>query len=256
MPHFTLEQGPFAIVPVWVLRLCSPTEVVVYAAIASYADGDGVCKPSYGTISTRCAVHADTVKRAIRSLEAKGILVRHRRTDDRGRSASNAFTLAAVEPPTLLSKTGIETGGADLQSSRTGDPLTTLDQPGPGNPSLRSGSPGAGGDKDPGQRARTRDLVFEAVCEACRLPVAELLPSERGQANKAAKELRSQGVTPAEIVRRGRVAQERWPGQFGPTALVRNWTALGQDDDGDEVMPDAERAAGVRRLVQRRREVV
>lgn len=75
-----------------------------------------------------------------------------------------------------------------------------------------------------GESGRRRDLLFEALCEACRIDPAELTSSYRGAVNKALKDLREVGAIPEEIHRRARAFRVRWPRvTLTPPSLAKHW---------------------------------
>ncbi|NQV07962.1 helix-turn-helix domain-containing protein [bacterium] len=75
-----------------------------------------------------------------------------------------------------------------------------------------------------------RDLLFEAVREACRVQPTGMTRSSRSYLNRFVNELRDAGASPAEI--RKRAARYRSPAIFGPdvtlspAALAKWWPAL------------------------------
>lgn len=104
--------------------------------------------------------------------------------------------------------------------------------PVPSRPPTESSSedsgPPDGGDAGASDSQRPRDHVFEALIEVCELDASALTKSERGKANKAAKELRDIGATPDGIRARAQVYRQRWPEcDLTPTALSSNYGQLG-----------------------------
>ncbi len=78
-------------------------------------------------------------------------------------------------------------------------------------------------------KERARDLVFEAVIEACGWDLTTLTKSERGRANAAAKELRDVRAEADEIHLRAVAWGRRYPDiPLSPQALAGNWSALAE----------------------------
>lgn len=78
--------------------------------------------------------------------------------------------------------------------------------------------------------ARARDVVFEAIAEACGIDwtSGSLTGTARGMLNKAARELRAVDATPEEIDLRTRRFVARYRGATPtPMAIVKHWPQLG-----------------------------
>ncbi len=95
------ELSQFVIVPRFVWQGCQPTEVKVYAALASYADWEtGLCWPSRQTLAEACGVSLATVKRGLTGLERCGAISVERRTQLAGRNDTNLYRLPfAINKP-------------------------------------------------------------------------------------------------------------------------------------------------------------
>jgi hypothetical protein len=73
-----------------------------------------------------------------------------------------------------------------------------------------------------------RDLLFEAVAEACGIRLDALTRSARGQLNAATKELRDIGATPEQVAGKAKAWRKQYEGAtLTPTALTKHWAALG-----------------------------
>jgi hypothetical protein len=76
-------DGGFAAVPYWVMReygrLIGPDGIGLYAALRSYANGEGTCWPSYGTLADLLGTQRLTVIRCVRRLESAGLIQVDRR---------------------------------------------------------------------------------------------------------------------------------------------------------------------------------
>lgn len=74
---------------------------------------------------------------------------------------------------------------------------------------------------------RARDLVFEALATACRLPLLGLTKTERGRMQAATKELKDVGATPEDIEVRAKAYRIMYPNTvLTPQALTGNWNLL------------------------------
>lgn len=72
---------------------------------------------------------------------------------------------------------------------------------------------------------RKRDLLFEALCEACGADWTQMTKAERGKYNAACKQLREIGAEPEEVIRRAkRYAYEHKDWALTPTALISHWS--------------------------------
>jgi hypothetical protein len=77
----------------------------------------------------------------------------------------------------------------------------------------------------PPQKARPRDLIWDALVEECGYSPGT--PTERGAWNKARKEIGDQ--PPGEVAAKAAMFKRRYPDlRCTPTALVRQWGALGE----------------------------
>lgn len=77
------------------------TEKMVLLCLCDFAsDGGGNCWPSVGTLAARCSTSGRTVQRAIRSLEARGILDTNQRM---GTSSTYRITLRHSVTPDKMS---------------------------------------------------------------------------------------------------------------------------------------------------------
>ena len=76
----------------------------------------------------------------------------------------------------------------------------------------------------PASPPRQRDLLFEAMCDACSLTPSELTTTERGALNKALKDLRDVDATPAAIRIRAANYRSHWPDiTLTPSGLAKRW---------------------------------
>ncbi len=76
--------------------VASPTQKAVMVVLGNYANQDHECWPSIATIMGCTAFSERTVRSALRSLEASGLIVRRDRTNARGQTTSSSYFLAFV----------------------------------------------------------------------------------------------------------------------------------------------------------------
>src|SRR6476469_3275454 len=88
--------GRFAMIPAAVYALHEPYPILVYGALATYADRDGVCWPAMPTVAALVGVSESTVLRAIARLEESGLIARQHTTNN-GMKAANRYRLIAHE---------------------------------------------------------------------------------------------------------------------------------------------------------------
>ena len=74
-----------------------PVDLLVYIALAKYADSEGVCWPAMATLGKLARCARETVARSISRLEARGYLRRSPRFRDDGGVTSNAYRLMPIE---------------------------------------------------------------------------------------------------------------------------------------------------------------
>lgn len=94
------DIGPFAIIPLWLIKSgISPGAIVTFALMwAKWADKQGECWPSHARIAEHMNISERTTKRYIEELGSVGaITVVHRQRDD-GSQTSNFYVLHAVPP--------------------------------------------------------------------------------------------------------------------------------------------------------------
>lgn len=89
--------------------------------------------------------------------------------------------------------------------------------------------------KNAPMRARERDLLWEAMLEACGIPAAKKpTKPERAAWNAALKALKDVGATPDLIRARGKAFRRKWPtSTLTPSALARRWTECISDSLGE-----------------------
>lgn len=92
----------WAVFPSWLRGTLTPYEIAVYVTLGTYTDGNHYCYPSMPTIAAGAGVSERTARRAIRSLEAKGLLIVTARFAEDGDRSSNGYRLE-MNPPTVVS---------------------------------------------------------------------------------------------------------------------------------------------------------
>lgn len=78
------------------------------------------------------------------------------------------------------------------------------------------------------KKPRPRDVIWDALVEACKINVPELTRAERGRVNKAVKMLRELEATPMQIAERAERYSRKWPEiELTATGLASNWSQFG-----------------------------
>lgn len=93
------DTGPFVMIPLWIVDKFSPMEVRVYAFVAAHADNlTGELYAGHKRLAAEAGIHRDTVRKAIKSLEAGGALESCRRQREDGFRTSNETRLTTSAP--------------------------------------------------------------------------------------------------------------------------------------------------------------
>jgi hypothetical protein len=75
-------------------------------------------------------------------------------------------------------------------------------------------------------KPRAADPLWDALVFVCKMQTSGMTASSRGMTNRALKELREAGATPAEVLERSRSYVERYRHTPTPMALARQWPTL------------------------------
>jgi len=131
--------------------------------------------------------------------------------------------------------------GAGTVPNRTSPNLTEPDQGNVLRPAPPTGAKGGGAaaprhaptsptplrpapkPKDAPPVERPRDLLFEAVCDACLIDWHQLTDTERGKVNAATAQIRKAGGTPSDIPTRAANYRATYTTPLTPMALAGNW---------------------------------
>lgn len=121
-----------AITAAFAVQGVSPSEKLLLLALANYADADGECWPSQTTLTFDTGLSERTIRTALASLEASGLLSRQRRNRPNGSRTSDLITLtlpetiaARPDQPTGKSRQAYRQMSPDLPANVA--PLTTLE---------------------------------------------------------------------------------------------------------------------------------
>ena len=119
----------------WGLQCVSGTTKLVLMALAHYADHEGICWPSNEAISAKAVASSATVRRAIKSLEEHGLILREERTRADGSQTSNVYYLqigsdgrSGSEAVELESKADYERN-QDKPERATGENIVDISRP-------------------------------------------------------------------------------------------------------------------------------
>lgn len=101
MTHDSAPAGPsgFTIIPNWMLtdeRVSGPM-LTTYAALASYADREGVCWPSLRALGDRARLKPTALREALSALHDLGVLSRTARARQDGGRTSDLYRIALHE---------------------------------------------------------------------------------------------------------------------------------------------------------------
>lgn len=112
LSNIRTDIGPFAIVPLWLIkRGISSVALHLYATLAAvYADREGKSWPSRSSLAETIGCSVDTVDRSVKELVKVGALVKERRMNGDGGQSSNGYTLRFGRPGE--GENGTEAGAA------------------------------------------------------------------------------------------------------------------------------------------------
>lgn len=215
------------------------TAKLVLLGIANH-DGDGGAWPSVKTLAKYGGCDSRQVQRALKQLEQAGEIQRiigaggdeNTRPDRR----PNRYRILVSCPPSCDGTTKHKERGDSGDTPRRDGVTSTAERgdirgsngvvemsPEPSyEPSVE---PLAAAPRE--SKPRPKDDIFEAVANACAIPLDRLTATERGRINKAAKELRDIGTTPDEIARKAQAYRQQYPDMpLTPQALTGNWAQL------------------------------
>jgi DNA-binding MarR family transcriptional regulator len=117
--HFSLDNDIFDVHA----RTIGPMATLVYTALARYANRKtGECWPSIGRLAHLLALARNTVKTALRTLEAAGLIAIKRRRDPAGDATSHLYTLLDPTPQAVEARLARRTAAAlAADEGRAGD---------------------------------------------------------------------------------------------------------------------------------------
>ncbi len=227
------DTGPFSIVPNWLIEVASPTAVVVYLSLARYADNEtNRCWPSQKELAATLNVSVATIKRGLKELRDVGALEAHQRHREDGSLTSSEYVLLRIDPRLRTdqrqstSEPTSEQIQPDVNSQLSEQeelyPINYTQLTKPNELDIATEQNSAAETK----RTRERDLLFEAVCQACHIDWKELTPSGRGAVGKAVKELKSVGAKPEEVWPRREILRKKFSVAVTPSSLAKHWASL------------------------------
>jgi DNA-binding transcriptional ArsR family regulator len=196
-----------------------PNAKLVLLALANRTNHEtGVCYPGQALLGRECSMSDRTIRRHLNTLEERGLIERRARMLPEGRGrTSDEYRLACYDQPAKMSGRSRPTG-----QRRTTNRTNQDDQPDNGVQVTVSEPE----DKNLAATPK-KDLLFEAVAEACGIRLDALTRSARGQLNAATKELRDIGATPEQVAGKAKAWRKQYEGAtLTPTALTKHWAAL------------------------------
>lgn len=208
-------EGPFAVVPAWVIEAeISAQAFRLYAVLARRADnGTGQTFPSRRTLSEALRCSVDTVDRALQDLHRIGAVTKVARQDARGDQKSNLYTVRWNRTHAAGGRTDAATPqphgcGTELDPSLELDPTTADAVP----------------QRERRPRARTpRDDLWDAIARFYGTPQT---PAERSRFGRVVNELTTAGATAEQVDAACAEMRRRGWEDPSPLALSANWTSL------------------------------
>jgi hypothetical protein len=205
------NELPFATVPEWLLRApVSDRAVRLYGILIRYADREGHAFPSRRRLAEDIHCSESSLDRAVKELVHIHALKVHKRRSEAGDWDRNDY---------LLTPGGVTheaTGGVkvDGQGGVTTDSLNESH--------VEREKPLAAA-----PRPRTRDELFEALCDVENIALDELTDPARGVLNRAAKALRKIDATPEQVRAKAAVYRRVHPTwDLTVPSLVKHWPSL------------------------------
>jgi DNA-binding transcriptional ArsR family regulator len=191
-----------------------PSEKLVLLSLADHHNGGtGLCIPSQASVAEQTSMSVRTVQRHMASLEERGLIRRVPRFRGEGRGrTSDAYILQGDNLARWLQGDKPRTTKATNQDDQ-GDTVVV--------------GTGREPEEEPLAAMPKKDLLFEAVAEACGIRLDALTRSARGQLNAATKELRDIAATPDQVAGKAKAWRKQYEGAtLTPTALTKHWAAL------------------------------
>lgn len=216
----------------------SGTDKVVLLGIANH-EGDGGSWPAVETLARYANCTERSVRYSLRRLVESGELRVIRQgggTDDtRDDRRPNLYRVLVTCPDDCAGGTSHRPRGeTDFRPTANGVKPTSERgeagfrdgvKPTSAEPSLEpSGKPLAAA---PQNTLRKRDELFEAIASACDIRLDAMTKTERGQLNRAKKELGEVGATTDQVLAAARAWKARYPNAtLTPGALMKHWSSL------------------------------
>jgi len=201
-----------------------PAEKLVLLSLADHHNGETAkCIPGQRSIAQQTSMCVRTVQRHLSALERRGLIRRTARfrKEGRGRTSDSYVLLMGGDNVSLYSDQG---------DSPDTTKATNQDDQGDTGVRARTGREPEG---EPVAAApRKTDELWDTMLSVCGIDPTTLTRTARGQINKALKELREIGATPADLKAKAVAYRKTWPGMsLTPTALVKHWAQLATKTD-------------------------
>ncbi len=184
------------------------SEKLLLLVLADAASEEGICWPRQEILAARSSLSDRSVRRILDDLRSRGLVS----WEQRGLHRSNVYSL---DVELLSGLAGPDTMTAPASPDRT---------PVAGHERTPTSGPSGTVSRTVSQTHK-RDPIFETVSSVCGIDwTLPMTRSQRGQINKAAKELREIEADPEAIVRVAAAYRIRWPSiDLTPNALVKHW---------------------------------
>jgi hypothetical protein len=206
----------FSMVPEWLIDSgCTDKALRLYVVLARYADNDDLTAyPGRGTLAKRMGCHRSSVDRAVEELIDLGAITKQVRFVD-GKYTSSLYTIRRIAP----SRTHATTPVAPVQRPPSHPCDIELEPKNIEPKELLAAAP----EKDPAKK----DELFEAIAKACTINLGGMTRTERGQLNKARKELAEVKATPDQVAGAAKAWKAHYPNAtLTPMALVKHWSSM------------------------------
>lgn len=254
------ESETWAKVPTWVLTHpeLSDGAVRCYGVLARYANKVNRLWPSQEDLADRMSRSVRTVKGYMAELRAAGALVER----ERRRNMTTIWELR-LSPPSDMGDQDVQDSAPPTVQDSAPDPDQDVQEPAPldvqdsappierkneSHITRATSLPPDGGlhvvAEVVDHPTKRRDVLWDALMDACGITPSEITASARGGYNRALKNLRDVGARPEQIHERAEVYREMFRGVvLTPTALAKHWAQLDQRAPADSVGDRNVRAA-------------
>lgn len=209
----------------WVWEQDLPTtKKMLLLAIADHSDDDGNnAWPSKARLAKKVGVLPSYVRRLLRELEDDGWITT-------ARQRGGTLETPSDRRPNLyqinLTRGSLQCSPIEERGSLEDSPRGSLTYSPRGSLQC-SLTISSTSDTSSTKKERKRDLLFEALVEACEMDMTALTSSARGVLNRATNELRQVEATPEQVLSAARLYRTKYPNAaMTPSALTKHYPSL------------------------------